>query len=114
MTAREAFEELVGIVPDVETHGDAIAALNEAIGTDNQSIGDLMSERDQLVAERDDYKTRYENAAAEIRRRWTDKSTDTTITKTSDFTTKDPDDTPEKVRIEDFDMEKNFFNGGTE
>lgn len=113
MTAREAFAELVEIVPDVETHGDAIAALNEAIGTDNQSIGDLMSERDQLVAERDDYKTRYENAAAEIRRRWTDRSTDTTITKTSDFTAKEPETEPENVRIEDFDMES-MFNGGTE
>lgn len=113
MTAREAFEELVGIVPDVETHGDAIAALNEAIGTDNQSIGELMSERDQLISERDEYKTRYENAAAEIRRRWTDRSTDTTITKTSDFTSKEPELEPENIRIEDFDMES-MFNGGTE
>ena len=81
MTAREAFEELVGIIPDVETHGDAIAALNDAIGTGEQSITDLTSERDQLIAERDDFKSRYENAAAEIRRRWTDRSTDTTINK---------------------------------
>lgn len=113
MTAREAFEELVGIIPDVETHGDAIAALNEAIGTDNQTIGDLMSERDQLVAERDDYRTRYENAAAEIRKRWTDRSTGTTITKTSDFTGKEPETEPANVRIEDFDM-ASMFNGGTE
>lgn len=113
MTAREAFEELVEIVTDVETHGDAIAALNEAIVTDNQSIGDLIAERDQLVAERDDYKTRYENAVAEIRRRWTDRSTGTTITKTSDFTAKELESEPENVRIEDFDMES-MFNGGTE
>ena len=113
MTAREAFEELVEIVPDVERHGDAIAVLNEAIRTDNQSIEELMSERDQLILDRDEYKTRYENAAAEIRRRWTDRSSDTTITKTSDFTAKKPETEPENVRIEDFDMES-MFNGGTE
>jgi len=113
MTAREAFEELIGIIPDVETHGDAIAALNDAIGADDQSIADLTSERDQLIAERDDFRNRYENAAAEIRRRWTDRSTDTTITKTSDFTGPAPEEV-ENVRIEDFDIEKNFFNGGTE
>lgn len=112
MTAQEAFEALVGLIPDVETHGDELEALRAAVD-ESQSIADLTDERAQLIAERDEYRAKYDNAAAEIRRRWTDKSNDTTITKTSEFSATAPE-SPADVKLSDFDFEKNFFNGGTE
>ena len=54
MTLEEYWTEIVADIGNIETHGDAIAAISEKIKTEDTDIGDLMSERDALAAERDE------------------------------------------------------------
>ena len=54
MTLEEYWTEIVADIGNIETHGDAIAAISEKIKTEDTDIGALMSERDALVAERDE------------------------------------------------------------
>lgn len=56
MTLEEYWSEIVADIGNIETHGDAIAAISEKIKTEDTDIGALMSERDALVAERDELK----------------------------------------------------------
>lgn len=116
------WEEIIGAISDIDTHGEAIEYLKSQILAANSDIGALMSERDELVKERDsliaernDYKTRLENAQAEIRSRWTDLTNGGSISVRTDFTK--PDRTPEveePATIQSLNFDELMMNGGTE
>ena len=105
MTLEEYWSEIVADIGNIETHGDAIAAISEKIKTEDTDIEALMSERDALVAERDELKEKYDSAVAEIKRRWTDLSHGGSITKVTEFGTKNapyPEETANSIN--DLDM----------
>ena len=112
MTLEEYWSEIVADIGNIETHGDAIAAISEKIKTEDTDIGALMSERDDLVKERDDLKEKYDVAIAEIKSRWSDLSHGGSITKVTEFGAKNAP-TPEEVAtsINDLDMSQLIMSG---
>ena len=122
-TSQKYWDEIISAISDIETHGEAIEYLMRGqILAANSDIGALMSERDELaqerdalIAERDDYKTRLENAQAEIRSRWTDLTNGGSITLRTDFTK--PGGTPEveePATIQSLNFGELMMDGGTE
>lgn len=118
-TLQNYWEEIIGAISDIDTHGEAIEYLRTQILAANSDIGALMSERDDLVkerdaliAERDDYRTRLESAQAEIRSRWTDLTNGGSISVRTDFTK--PDRTPEPATIQSLNFDELMMDGGTE
>ena len=92
-----------------------ILAANSDIGALMSERDELVKERDSLIAERDDYKTRLENAQAEIRSRWTDLTNGGSISVRTDFTK--PDRTPgveEPATIQSLNFDELMMDGGTE
>lgn len=110
MTLEEYWAEIVADIGNIETHGDAIAAISEKIKTEDTDIGALMSERDALVAERDELRGKYDNAVAEIKNRWSDLSHGGSITKVTEF---GKTDTAEKVAtsVDDLDWSQLTMSG---
>lgn len=102
MTLEEYWSEIVADIGNIETHGDAIAAISKKIKTEDTDIGALMSERDALVAERDELREKYDNAVSEIRKRWSDLSHGGSITKVTEF---GKPDTAEEVATSVDDLE---------
>lgn len=121
-TLQNYWEEIIGAISDIDTHGEAIEYLKSQILAANSDIGALMSERDELVkerdaliAERDDYKTRLENAQAEIRSRWTDLTNGGSISIRTDFTKPGgTPDVPEPATIQNLNYDELMMDGGTE
>lgn len=121
-TSQNYWEEIIGAISDIDTHGEAIEYLKNQILAANSDIGALMSERDELagerdalIAERDDYRTRLENAQAEIRSRWTDLTNGGSITVNTDFTR--PGRAPkveEPATIQNLNFGELMMDGGTE
>ena len=110
MTLEEYWSEIVADIGNIETHGDAIAAISEKIKTEDTDIGALMSERDALVAERDELKGKYDSAVAEIKSRWSDLSHGGSITKVTEFGAKaEPE--PTATSINDLDMSQLIMSG---
>lgn len=112
MTLEEYWAEIVADIGNIETHGDAIAAISDKIKTDDTDIGALMSERDAFAAERDELKEKYEHAVDEIRSRWSDLSHGGSITKVTDFSKPDGTstlDTP--TSVDDLDMSQLIMSG---
>lgn len=110
MTLEEYWSEIVADIGNIESHGDAIAAISEKIKTEDTDIGDLMSERDALVAERDELKGKYESAVAEIKTRWSDLSHGGSVTKVTEFTAK-PETVETATNINDLDMSQLILSG---
>lgn len=122
-TLQKYWEEIIGAISDIDTHGEAIEyLLKNQILAANSDIGALMSERDELVgerdaliAERDDYKTRLETAQAEIRSRWTDLTNGGSITVNTDFTkTGGALEVEEPATIQNLNFDELMMDGGTE
>lgn len=109
MTLEEYWTEIVADIGNIETHGDAIAAISEKIKTEDTDIGALMSERDALVTERDELKGKYDAAVAEIKSRWSDLSHGGSITKVTDFGGNAPEETA--TSINDLDMSQLILSG---
>lgn len=109
MTLEEYWTEIVSDIGNIETHGDAIAAISEKIKTEDSDIGALMSERDALVAERDELKGKYDAAVAEIKSRWSDLSHGGSITKVTEFGGNAPEETA--TSINDLDMSQLILSG---
>ena len=109
MTLEEYWSEIVADIGNIETHGDAIAAISEKIKTEDTDIGALMSERDALVAERDELKEKYDSAVAEIKSRWSDLSHGGSITKVTEFGGNAPEETA--TSINDLDMSQLILSG---
>lgn len=109
MTLEEYWTEIVADIGNIETHGDAIAAISEKIKTEDTDIGALMSERDALVAERDELKGKYDSAVAEIKSRWSDLSHGGSITKVTEFGGNAPEETA--TSINDLDMSQLILSG---
>lgn len=99
------WDELLESISDVETHGDAIQFVRDAL----LNTGDVAS----LTAERDEYKAKFEAAQNEIRTRWKDLTNGGSITVETNFTAPKADETP--VTIDNLDFsEMKLFDGGTE
>lgn len=121
-TLQNYWEEIIAAISDIDTHGEAIEYLRSQILTANSDIGAIMSERDQLVAERDaliaerdDYRTRLENAQAEIKSRWTDLTNGGSITVHTDFTkTGGAPEVEEPATIQNLNFDELTMDGGTE
>jgi hypothetical protein len=109
MTLEEYWSEIVADIGNIETHGDAIAAISEKIKTEDTDIEALMSERDALVAERDELKGKYDSAVAEIKSRWSDLSHGGSITKVTEFGGNAPEETA--TSINDLDMSQLILSG---
>lgn len=111
MTLEEYWTEIVADIGNIETHGDAIAAISEKIKTEDTDIGALMSERDTLIAERDELKEKYDSAVAEIKSRWSDLSHGGSITKVTEFggNTQKPEENA--ISIHDLDMSQLSVSG---
>lgn len=109
MTLEEYWSEIVADIGNIETHGDAIAAISEKIKTEDTDIGALMSERDALAAERDELKGKYDSAVAEIKSRWSDLSHGGSITKVTEFGGNAPEETA--TSINDLDMSQLILSG---
>jgi hypothetical protein len=109
MTLEEYWSEIVADIGNIETHGDAIAAISEKIKTEDTDIEALMSERDALVAERDELKEKYDAAVAEIKSRWSDLSHGGSITKVTEFGGHAPEETA--TSINDLDMSQLILSG---
>lgn len=111
MTLEEYWTEIVADIGNIETHGDAIAAISEKIKTEDTDIEALMSERDALVAERDEMRGKYDSAVAEIKSRWSDLSHGGSITKVTEFggNTSKPEETA--TNINDLDMSQLILSG---
>lgn len=110
MTLEEYWSEIVADIGNIETHGDAIAAISEKIKTDTD-FGALMSERDALVAERDELKGKYDSAVAEIKSRWSDLSHGGSITKVTEFGGNAPESEETATSINDLDMSQLILSG---
>lgn len=102
MTLEEYWTEIVADIGNIETHGDAIAAISEKIKTEDTDI-------DALTAERDELKGKYDAAVAEIKSRWSDLSHGGSITKVTEFGR----NVPEKpaTSINDLDMSQLILSG---
>lgn len=111
MTLEEYWSEIVADIGNIETHGDAIAAISEKIKTEDTDIGALMSERDALAAERDELKEKYDAAVAEIKSRWTDLSHGGSITKVTEFGAKNAPEPETATSINDLDMSQIIMSG---
>ena len=111
MTLEEYWAEIVADIGNIETHGDAIAAISERIKTEDTDIEALMSERDALVAERDELKGKYDSAVAEIKSRWSDLSHGGSITKVTEFGRKKSPDEETASSINDLDMSQLILSG---
>ena len=111
MTLEEYWTEIVADIGNIETHGDAIAAISEKIKTDDTDIGALMSERDALVAERDELKGKYDNAVAEIKSRWSDLSHGGSITKVTEFGKADRTEESVATSVDDLDWSQLTMSG---
>ena len=111
MTLEEYWSEIVADIGNIETHGDAIAAISEKIKTDDTDIGALMSERDALVAERDELRGKYDNAVAEIKSRWSDLSHGGSITKVTEFGKPDADGEKVATSVDDLDLSQLVMSG---
>ena len=112
MTLEECWTEIVADIGNIETHGDAIAAISEKIKkTEDTDIGALMSERDALVAERDELKGKYDAAVAEIKSRWSDLSHGGSITKVTEFGGNAPEAEETATSINDLDMSQLILSG---
>lgn len=111
MTLEEYWSEIVSDIGNIETHGDAIAAISEKIKTEDTDISALMSECDALVAERDELKVKYDAAVAEIKRRWTELSHGGSITKVTEFGKKDEPEPGTATSINDLDMSQIIMSG---
>ena len=118
MTLEEYWSEIVADIGNIETHGDAIAAISEKIKTEDTDIGALMSERDalvaerdELVAERDELKGKYDSAVAEIKSRWSDLSHGGSITKVTEFSANAPEAEDTAPSINDLDMSQLILSG---
>ena len=109
MTLEEYWSEIVAAIGNIETHGDAIAAISEKIKTEDTDIGALMSERDALAAERDELKEKYDASVAEIKSRWSDLSHGGSITKVTEFGGNAPEETA--TSINDLDMSQLILSG---
>ena len=106
------WDELLESISDVETHGDAIQFVRDALLTTGD-VASLTAERDSIAAERDDYKAKFESAQNEIRTRWKDLTNGGSITVETNFTAPKADETT--ATIEDLDFsEMKLFDGGTE
>lgn len=104
MSLEEYWTEIVADIGNIETHGDAIAAISEKIKTEDTGIEALMSERDALVAERDELRGKYDSAIAEIKSRWADSSHGGSITKVTEFGKKVSESEDIATSIKDLDM----------
>lgn len=112
MTLEEYWSEIVADIGNIETHGDAIAAISEKIKTEDTDIEALMSERDDLIKERDDLKEKYDAAVAEIKSRWSDLSHGGSITKVTEFGAKNaPNPEETATSINDLDMSQIIMSG---
>lgn len=109
MTLEEYWSEIVADIGNIETHGDAIAAISEKIKTEDTDMEALISERDALSAERDELKGKYDAAIAEIKSRWSDLSHGGSITKVTEF----GGNVPEEIAtsINDLDMSQLILSG---
>lgn len=104
MTLEEYWAEIVADIGNIETHGDAIAAISEKIKTEDTDIEALMSERDEL-------KEKYDAAVAEIKSRWSDLSHGGSITKVTEFGGKVPEVEGIATSINDLDMSQLILSG---
>lgn len=111
MTLEEYWSEIVADIGNIETHGDAIAAISKKIKTEDTDIDALMSERDALVAERDELQGKYDSAVAEIKSRWSDLSHGGSITKVTEFSGNAPDQDETAISINDLDMSQLIMSG---
>lgn len=111
MTLEEYWTEIVADIGNIETHGDAIAAISERIKTEDTDIEALLSERDALVAERDELKEKYDAAVTEIKSRWSDLSHGGSITKVTEFGVKKAPDEETATSINDLDMSQLILSG---
>ena len=121
-TLQKYWVEIISAISDIDTHGEALEYLRGQILAANSDIGALMSERDALaqerdalIAERDDYRTRLENAQAEIRSRWTDLTNGGSVTVRTDFTK--PGGAPaveEPATLQNLKYDELMMDGGTE
>lgn len=111
MTLEEYWTEIVADIGNIETHGDAIAAISKKIQTEDNDIGALLSERDSLVAERDELRGKYESAVAEIKSRWSDLSHGGSITKVTEFGGNAPDPEGTATSINDLDLSQLIMSG---
>ena len=102
MTLEEYWAEIVADIGNIETHGDAIAAISEKIKTEDTDIGALTAERDEL-------KGKYDAAVAEIKSRWSDLSHGGSITKVTEFGGNVPEKTA--TSINDLDMSQLILSG---
>ena len=111
MTLEEYWTEIVADIRNIETHGDAIAAISEKIKNEDTDIESLISERDALVAERDELKGKYDSAVAEIKSRWSDLSHGGSITKVTEFGGNAPEQEEIATSINDLDMSQLILSG---
>lgn len=111
MTLEEYWSEIVADIGNIETHGDAIAAISKKIKTEDPDIDALMSERDALVAERDELKEKYDSAVAEIKSRWSDLSHGGSITKVTEFGGNAPEKEETATSINDLDLSQLIMSG---
>lgn len=111
MTVEEYWTEIVADIGNIETHGDAIAAISEKIKTEDIDIEALLSERDSLVAERNELRGKYESAVAEIKSRWSDLSHGGSITKVTEFGGNAPDPEETATSINDLDLSQLIMSG---
>lgn len=111
MTLEEYWAEIVADIGNIETHGDAIAAISEKIKTEDTDIGARMAELDALTAERDELKGKYDSAVAEIKSRWSDLSHGGSITKVTEFGGKALEPEKPATSINDLDMSQLILSG---
>lgn len=104
MTLEEYWAEIVADIGNIETHGDAIAAISEKIKTEDTDIGALTAERDEL-------KGKYDAAVAEIKSRWSDLSHGGSITKVTEFGGNVPEPEKTATSINDLDMSQLILSG---
>lgn len=106
------WDELLESIRDVETHGDAIQFVRDALLTSGD-VASLTAERDSIAAERDEYKAKFEAAQNEIRSRWKDLTNGGSITVETNFTEPKAEGTVATIADLDF-SEMSLFDGGTE
>lgn len=113
------WDELLESISDVETHGDAIQFVRDALLTSGDVASltaerdSIAAERDSIAAERDEYKAKFEAAQNEIRSRWKDLTNGGSITVETNFTAPKAGETAATIADLDF-SEMNLFDGGTE
>lgn len=111
MTLEEYWTEIVADIGNIETHGDAIAAISEKLKSEDTDIEALRSERDALVAERDELKGKYDASVAEIKSRWSDLSHGGSITKVTEFGGNAPEQEETATSIHDLDLSQLILSG---